>query len=474
MPYKVKFKGYINGYNTKVMTAVLVVSVDPHYDYTDPKLPYFEGEQFEAICKSLAAFKKVSIVIADSLQRFNLMAEGIKEEQARQRSIECGQQWYERNKQYIERWIKNLDRIYHWDDLLKSEDYQTFKTYYTAEYEKDVKGVTNAWRDAVFQTAGKFVTRVKGRSDVPEKTILDYSRQYALEEAILTASWSNRDWNFHLYPKPNNDCVDYALTQIVKAKAARKLMPLEVILEPEKKQTLDADELIEREEQIEEPRAPSPPSSQSSGYLSAAGSPHPKQGSPKQGSPKQGTSPQEEPVLAAHPPGGYPAAPLSQQHPYGRALPQASLMSQFGLLQPQAAATNPANSYVSLSHTLSWQDPTNNPIVQMHVNERANILLSMLRLGSGGNTERFRELFHTSREMLRKGIIPHNADASITEIIKVVQDSVNFIITTSQFPIPREYNTLLIEKIYMQTEALMTYFLPLQASTASLSPANAK
>lgn len=470
MPYKAKFKGYINGFILKEMTAVLVVSIDPHYEPNDPKspclLPYFEGEQFEAVCKSLAAFKKVSIVIADSLQRFNLMAEGVSEEQARQRSIESGQQWYKRNKQHIDRWIKKLDKIYNWDEFLKAEEYQKLKSYYTAEYEKEVKDVANPWRDAVFQTAGKFVTRVKGRSDVPEKTILDYSRQYALEEAMVTASWINKDWNFHLYPKPNNDCVDYALTHIVKAKSAKKLMSLEISVEPEKKQTVDVDELMEREAQIEreESRTPSPPSSLSSGYLSAVGSPH-----PKQGSPKQGTSPQEEPVLSAYPPAGYPVAPHAQQHPYGRPLPQAALMSHFGLLQ-QPAASNPASSYVPLSHTLSWQDPTNNPMVQMHVNDRANVLLSMLRLGSGGSAERFRDLFFISRELFRKGNIPHNADASIAEIIKVVRDSVNFIITTSQVPIPRDYSALLIEKIYVQTEALMTYLLPVQ-SAPTLAPA---
>jgi hypothetical protein len=251
---KISLLGQVNGFIIKDSSCVLVISIDPYY--SAEKSSHFEGKTFDEICKSLdTTFKSITIVIADSLQRYTLMAHGESEENATQIAVERGKQWLERNKPQQK--LQRLKNIISWDQFLKNEDYLRLLDIFSKRYlagetlKKELKNAETSgeldaanigWLDAVNKSAGYFVGRCKHRAelakkDFDDKRALTLSKQYAIEEGVVTYLWKDCGWHFHLYPGKLNDSISYILHNYVKSEK-HTLLPLEIKVEPDKKETL--------------------------------------------------------------------------------------------------------------------------------------------------------------------------------------------------------------------------------------------
>lgn len=87
--------------------------------------PYHEDEKFEATLKwASMRFDKVIVCVNDTLQRFNLIAEGHSEDEAQRMTLDMGREWIERNLNLL-RTLPNVE-IKRWDSW-KKDDYAEVK-----------------------------------------------------------------------------------------------------------------------------------------------------------------------------------------------------------------------------------------------------------------------------------------------------------------------------------------------------------
>jgi len=110
---------HLDGTSLKKKNIIYLVSVGKEK---------FEGKSVERFFNFSKEIKpqKIFIVVADSLQRFNIeIDENLSEMEAFQESIKRGQQWVEKYKPYFSTLEVNHEFI-HWETLKKDEDFDRY------------------------------------------------------------------------------------------------------------------------------------------------------------------------------------------------------------------------------------------------------------------------------------------------------------------------------------------------------------
>lgn len=132
--------------------------------------PYHEGDKFEATVKwASLRFKKVIVCVNDTLQRFNLIAEGYSEQEAQRITSDLGREWIERNISLL-RSLPNVE-IKRWDTW-KNDDYEEVKHQIDELYRENIE----------FQVAvDTDITGFTKRNDSKP----ELCREYLLEETAV-------------------------------------------------------------------------------------------------------------------------------------------------------------------------------------------------------------------------------------------------------------------------------------------------
>lgn len=157
-----------------------------------------EGERLFALMEWVAArFEVVEILVADSLQRHNIMfAERCDERTAMAKALEAGEQWLERNAETIG--MFEGCTIHRLEDFRKDETFGKFHRYLLELFE------TNAdFRRLVERDIKSFWTRRS--ASMPDRMseydfFFTQSRNYILEELAIMQVWDEKSTGVEVYP----------------------------------------------------------------------------------------------------------------------------------------------------------------------------------------------------------------------------------------------------------------------------------
>jgi len=152
--------------------------------------PYHEGEKLkDTFAWAAARFEGISILLADTLQRFNLSARfGLSAEDAEKHARKLGDDWLQRNSPAIEASNISVNR---WDDWRLSSAFTSAWKSVNDAYQED-----HSFQTIVNETAN----RVCERSGNP--SLFVPSCEYLLEETAVTALFSDASV-IDLYPGSN-------------------------------------------------------------------------------------------------------------------------------------------------------------------------------------------------------------------------------------------------------------------------------
>jgi hypothetical protein len=176
---------------------------------------YHEGGKLSATIELInkSKFDSCSIVVADSLQKHNL----IDDHSPYETSMSLGDNWLKRNKSILNE-LTISNQITRWDYWLKHCKYSSYRAMLQTAYNSNP-----AYKKAVDETIYQFIQRYIKRNPNTDSTIKDVlfnsCLQYLLEEcAIIICLWADEGYNFIIYPKPITSALSMTYEIFVKNK----------------------------------------------------------------------------------------------------------------------------------------------------------------------------------------------------------------------------------------------------------------
>jgi tRNA-dependent cyclodipeptide synthase len=174
-----------------------------------------EGANFIAtldMIKSIG-FKKVKILVADTLQRFTLYGLNAVAniEEAAARAREAGDHWLAKHTHLIK---QNGFEIIRWQDLLIEAEYSSFKKEIDALYQDNSK-----IQLAVDDAANSFYERYENLQaylKFDKLSFIEQSKQYLLEECPFIPLWYKQGIDYLLYPNSPNNAIQAMINYFVK------------------------------------------------------------------------------------------------------------------------------------------------------------------------------------------------------------------------------------------------------------------
>ncbi|MCF8587205.1 tRNA-dependent cyclodipeptide synthase [Gordonia sp. HY285] len=192
-----------------------------HYDYSGRSTillvsvgaDYHEGEKLGATIDLLnrSGFGRVTVAVADTLQRHNLDADpGSAYRFSRRR----GDQWLARNRRLLDLLTADVD-ILRWDAALSDPDYPRALDRVRAAYASDA-----AYASAIDTTIDRFVAR-RGDDLPDEERVRTGCRTYLLEEVpIIQPLWAAQGYDFVVYPQQISTAMQATRDLFVESGAA--------------------------------------------------------------------------------------------------------------------------------------------------------------------------------------------------------------------------------------------------------------
>ncbi|WP_353110387.1 tRNA-dependent cyclodipeptide synthase [Gordonia sp. (in: high G+C Gram-positive bacteria)] len=172
-------------YEYEGRSTILLVSVGADYH---------EGEKFGATVDRLnrSGFSRVTVAVADTLQRHNL---DVPPGEAYRLSRRRGDQWIARNRPLLDLLTADVD-VLRWDTALSDPAYPHALDEVRTAYE------TNSdYAAAIDSTIDRFVSR-RGNDIPDEERIRNGCRTYLLEEVpIIQPLWAEQGYDFVVYPQ---------------------------------------------------------------------------------------------------------------------------------------------------------------------------------------------------------------------------------------------------------------------------------
>lgn len=169
-------------------SALLLVSVGADYH---------EGERFGATVDLLNRenFARITIGVADTLQRHNEPTGGATERYERTRRR--GDAWLHRNRPYLDMLRAPTDTL-RWDTALSHPRYPTLHSRVRAAYRDDER-----YRSAVDATLDRFIDRRRSRGEeFDEVAVRAGCLTYILEECpIIQPLWAEQNYDYVVYPQ---------------------------------------------------------------------------------------------------------------------------------------------------------------------------------------------------------------------------------------------------------------------------------
>lgn len=194
----------------------------------------FEGKWVERFVNFIEEIKpkKTIIVVADSLQRFNIeVDENISEIEALQESEKRGQQWVEKYKPYFSKLDIDYEFI-HWEKLKEDGDYQKyFNEIMIWNESDDFKQLISASAEAYI---GRFDRKLH-----ENKAIKQSSKFLNEESAVLRVLAKNVNTIGLVYPGPPLKIFNYIINYANKSRLADQFYYMELIPTKKKKKQKD-------------------------------------------------------------------------------------------------------------------------------------------------------------------------------------------------------------------------------------------
>ncbi|MFW0788524.1 tRNA-dependent cyclodipeptide synthase [Gordonia sp. CPCC 205333] len=172
------------------------------YDYTDRSTillvsvgaDYHEGEKLGATIDLLnrSGFARVTVAVADTLQRHNVDATPAR---AYQQTRRRGDQWLARNQPLLDLLTADVD-VLRWDDALSDPNYPR-----ALDEIRTVYRTNREYAGAIESTIDRFVAR-RGENLPDVDRIRNGCRTYLLEEVpIIQPLWARQGYDFVVYPQ---------------------------------------------------------------------------------------------------------------------------------------------------------------------------------------------------------------------------------------------------------------------------------
>ena len=138
-------------------------------------------------------FKKCVVMLCDTLQRYNIIAEGFSVEDAYKTSLKRGDIWLKDNKNKCEEY--GITDFFRWDYWLNHENFLSFKEKIMTAYEND-----EIYKQAINESAQEFCERAGRTMD----HFISFSVDYLIEECAVMLIWANIGLNYEIYPSGRN------------------------------------------------------------------------------------------------------------------------------------------------------------------------------------------------------------------------------------------------------------------------------
>ncbi|MGB8286258.1 MAG: hypothetical protein WCE22_06100 [Candidatus Aquirickettsiella gammari] len=194
----------------------------------------FKGKWVERFVNFIKEIKpkKTIIVVADSLQRFNIeLDENISEIDALRESEKRGQQWVEKYKPYFSKLDIDYEFI-HWEKLKQDEDYQKYFNEIMIWNESD------DFKQLILASAKAYIGRFD-RKLHENKAIKQSSKFLNEESAVLRVLAKNVNTIGLVYPGPPLKIFNYIINYANKSRLADKFSYMELIPTKKKKKQKD-------------------------------------------------------------------------------------------------------------------------------------------------------------------------------------------------------------------------------------------
>lgn len=189
----------------------------------------FEGKWVERFINFAKEVKpqKIFIVVADSLQRFNIeIDENLSEIEAFQKSIDKGQKWVEKYRPHFS--TLNHEFIF-WEELKEDKDFQ--------KYFNEIMGVWNEsdnFKQLIFESAKAYIARFDRK--LHENRAIEQSSKFLKEEsAILRILAKNVNTIGLVYPGPPLKIFDYIINHANQSRRDNPFFYIELIPTKKKK-----------------------------------------------------------------------------------------------------------------------------------------------------------------------------------------------------------------------------------------------
>ena len=134
-----------------------------------------------------AGFENGLIDVSDTLNRYNLMRDGLDEDTARHRASEQGKAWVASNKAILER-LKMPYKVIHWDHWLSDDRFPGYEQAFAVAYEEDAD-----FKAAILRDIRYYHFRKSGQniSDLSPRDIEFGKRFYFEELAALSIQFED-------------------------------------------------------------------------------------------------------------------------------------------------------------------------------------------------------------------------------------------------------------------------------------------
>lgn len=187
-----------------------------------------EGEKFIRTINLInKSFKDATLLVDDSIQRYTLAIDsGRNAQQEYEVALLYGEQWLERNIQYIEKMTIPY-KIMRWDNFKNSDSYADKLNKIENLYTTDTQ-----YRDEINNTIKEFLNRyMENKRDLNQ---IEYNRasrlclDYLKEECACMCIWAEHNYNFEVYPTGRNHAMNITHEKLIKPQSPNLLKSVSI------------------------------------------------------------------------------------------------------------------------------------------------------------------------------------------------------------------------------------------------------
>lgn len=159
---------------------------------------YHEGGKLKATVDRVnKTFSECTIIVADSLQRHNIVSENVSYIEAYNKSIKAGDEWLTRNESILAG-LTVKSNIMRWDDFFKDKYYKKYK-----DMIDKLQNTNIEFNNSLIETAKLFIEKYK--KNITLKSSIEYLKEEAAVFGILIKYFDG----YQVYPRQTQDCMKY-------------------------------------------------------------------------------------------------------------------------------------------------------------------------------------------------------------------------------------------------------------------------